>query len=121
MLAVIFLPSPACWSQNTAVSRDPQPPSTQDLNKYPGLSAEFARMFEQMQHTVQSPAPRSESHLLPPLPPTTIAYMAIPNYGGVASQTLKIFRQELQKSSVLRDWWQHSQIASSGPKVEGCT
>jgi hypothetical protein len=74
------------------------------------LSAEFALM--------QFPAPRSESHLLPPLPPTTIAYMAIPNYGGVASQTLKIFRQELQKSSVLRDWWQHSQIASSGPKVE---
>ncbi|MCL4523518.1 MAG: DUF3352 domain-containing protein [Acidobacteria bacterium] len=42
---------------------------------------------------------------------------AFPNYGDVASQALKIFRQELKDNSVLRDWWEHGELAAAGPKV----
>jgi hypothetical protein len=29
-----------------------------------------------------------------------------------------VFRQERQESAVLRDWWTHSRMAASGPKIE---
>jgi len=34
------------------------------------------------------------------------------------TQALKVFRQELQESTVLRQWWQHGEVATVGPKVE---
>ncbi len=75
-------------------------------------------MFKKLMLSVQFPAARNEGRLLPLLPSSTIAYAAIPNYGDTLSQTLKIFRQELKESQVLRDWWGHGQMATSGPKVE---
>ena len=47
-----------------------------------------------------------------------MSYAAFANYGDVAQQALKIFRQELQESAVLRDWWQHGDMATAGPKIE---
>jgi hypothetical protein len=41
------------------------------------------------------------------LPESTMSYAAFSNYGNVTEQALKIFRQELQESAVLHDWWQH--------------
>jgi len=35
-----------------------------------------------------------------------------------ARPALKVFRQELQESAVLRDWWQHGELAAAGPKIE---
>jgi hypothetical protein len=52
------------------------------------------------------------------LPESTVFYAAFPNYGDVAHQTLKIFRDELQQSPVLRDWWQHGELATAAPKIE---
>lgn len=119
-IAAIFLPASACDAQVqvTPVSPAPQAPWTQELNKYPGLLEEFGRLFDRLQHNLQFPPVRSESRLLPLLPESTMSYAAFPNYGDVAHQALNVFRQELQENSVLRDWWQHGELAAAGPKVE---
>ncbi len=118
VIAVIFLVSSACAAQAAPVGQPSDVPSFQDLNKYPGLLAEFGRLADRLQHRVQFPSARGESCLLPLLPESTMSYAAFPNYGEVAHQALKILRQELQESSVFRDWWQHGDLATAGPKVE---
>jgi len=90
----------------------------QALNKYPGLVPEIAQLIVKLQHNVQGPPPRNDSRLLPLLPESTVFFAAFPNYGDVAHQTLRIFRDELQQSSVLRAWWQQGDLATAGPKVE---
>jgi hypothetical protein len=116
--AILFVAS-TCGAQTTAGGQAPEAAAIQELNKkYPGLLAEFGRLFEKLQKNVQFPAARSESRLLPLLPEATMSYGAIPNYGDAAHQALKIFHEELEASAVLRDWWQHGEVAAAGPKVE---
>ncbi len=88
------------------------------MNKYPGLLTELGQLVEKLQLNLQFPPARKESRLLPLMPETTMSYAAFSNYGEVIRQALKIFRQELQESTVLRAWWEHGQIATSGPKLE---
>jgi len=88
------------------------------MSKYPGLLAELGHLVEKLQHNLQFPAARNESRLLPLMPEATMSYAAFSNYCEVIRQTLKIFRQELQESAVLRAWWGHGQLATSGPKLE---
>ncbi len=118
IIAVNFLVASACAAQVTTVGQAPEVPWLQDLNKYPGLLDEFGRLVDKLQHNLQFPPARGESRLLPRLPESTMSYAAFPNYGDVAHQVLKIFRQELQENSALRDWWQHGELAATGPKVE---
>jgi hypothetical protein len=82
-------------------------PWSQELQKYPGLLPELGQFLAKLQQNVQPPIPRNASRLLPLLPESTVGYLAFPNYGDVAHQTLATFRQELQESAVLRDWWTH--------------
>ncbi len=114
---LVLLLATACVSQ---VSPPGQPgvPFTADLNKYPGLLPEFARLLDKVQHNVQFPPERFQSRLLPLLPESTMFYAAIPNYGEVAHQLLQVLRRELEHSLVFADWWQHSEFAATGPKVE---
>ncbi len=93
-------------------------PLARMLTKYPGLPAEFSHLLNKLQHDVQFPPARHQSRLLPLLPESTVFYAAIPNYGDAAHQALGIFHQELQQNSALRDWWQHGEMASSGPRFE---
>jgi hypothetical protein len=88
-----------------------------DLSKYPGLLPEFAHMFDKLQRNLQFPPARDQSRLLPLLPESTVFYAAFPNYGEVARQALTILRQELEVSSVLRDWW-HGEMATEASRVE---
>lgn len=90
----------------------------QDLNKYPGLLPEFGQLFQKIQKEVQTPPERTQSTLLPLMPESTVFYAALPNYGEASHQALKVFHAELQESSVLRDWWQHSDAVKGGPKLE---
>jgi len=117
LAAILFVASP-CFSQSKPAGQQAEMPWSKDLNKYPGLLPEFSRLIEKLQHDIQYPAARGESRLLPLLPASTISYAAFPNYGDVTEQALKIFRQELQDSAVLRDWWGHGDLATSGPKIE---
>jgi type II secretory pathway pseudopilin PulG len=88
------------------------------MNKYPGLLPEFGQLVVKLQQDIQGPSARNDSHLLPLLPDSTVFYAAFPNYGDVAHQSLKIFRDELQQSPVLRDWWRHGELATAAPKIE---
>src|SRR5260370_504065 len=115
--AVIFLITSTCAAQATMADQS-EMPWAQELQKYPGLLPEFGQLLDKLQHNIQFPQARSQSRLLPLLPESTMFYGALPNYGDVAHQALTIFRQELQESSVLRDWWQHGEMAAAGPKVE---
>jgi type II secretory pathway pseudopilin PulG len=109
----------ACGAQTTQNAKTPQQDWAQELDaKYPGLLAEFGQLFQKLQHNVQFPGARGESRLLPLLPESTMSYAAFPNYGDAANQALKVFRQELQESTVLRQWWQHSEAGTVGPKLE---
>ena len=117
-IAAIFLSVSPCSAQSKQPSQQPEMPWTQELKKHPGLFEEFGRLYQKLQQKIQYPFPRSESRLLPLLPPSTISYAAFPNYGDVTQQALKIFRQELQDSAVLRDWWQQGDMALAGPKIE---
>ncbi|MFZ0299013.1 MAG: hypothetical protein WAM13_11755 [Candidatus Sulfotelmatobacter sp.] len=111
-----FLPL-ACFSQS-AVKPQPQIPFADDLKKYPGLPTELAHLIEALKNNVQLPPLRTESRLLPRLPMETTYYVAFPNYGETAHQTVETLRQELQASAVLRDWWQHGELSSTGPKLQ---
>jgi hypothetical protein len=115
--ALVFLITSACAAQ-AKLAGQPETPWPQDLKKYPGLLAEFGQLVDKLQHNLQFPPVRGQSRLLPLLPESTMSYAALPNYGDVSHQALKIFRQELQESSILRDWWQHGELASAGPKLE---
>lgn len=109
----------ACGAQTTQAGGTPQQDWAKEFDaKYPGLLAEFGQLFKKLQSDVQFPAERRESRLLPLLPESTMSYAAFPNYGDAASQALSVFRQELKESSVLREWWQHGQAATVGPKIE---
>ncbi|HEX7287756.1 MAG TPA: hypothetical protein VF532_16325 [Candidatus Angelobacter sp.] len=80
-------------------------PWTKQLEKYPGLMEEFARLFGRWQTEVQMPPARRQSRFLPLLAEGTAFYGAFPNYGEAAHQALQIFHQELEQSAVLREWW----------------
>src|SRR5258708_7294083 len=120
IVAVTFLLASVCDAQVqvTPAAPAPQAPWTQELNKYPGLLDEFGRLFDRLQQNLQFPPARSASRLLPLLPESTMSYAAFPNYGDVAHQALTVFHQELQDNSVLRNWWQHGELATAGPKLE---
>lgn len=116
VVTAIFLVVSPCRAQTASATSETSPWS-ESLKKYPGLLPEFGKLIEKLQQDVHYPAARTESRLLPLLPETTMSYAAISNYGDVTEQSLKIFRQELQESAVLRDWWEHSDVAEAGPKV----
>lgn len=117
----ILLIAPVCSAQSKPAQATVQKPAlspTQELDKYPGLLPEFGQLFLKLENNVQYPAPRAESRLQPLPPESTIFFAAFPNYGDAAHQALQVFRQELQESSVLRDWWNHGDMATAGPKIE---
>jgi hypothetical protein len=118
IIAATLLIGSASRAQDSPTRQQPESTWSQDLNKYPGLMPELGRLADKLQHNIQFPAPREETRLLPLLPPSTMSFAAFPNYGDTAEQVLNIFRQELQESAVLRDWWQHGPLAANGPKVE---
>jgi type IV pilus assembly protein PilA len=117
-IAAIFLAVSPCSAQSTQPGKQAETPWTKELQKHPGLLDEFGRLYQKLKQNIQYPPPRSESRILPLLPPSTISYAAFPNYGDVTQQALKIFRQELQDSAVLRDWWQQGDMALASLKIE---
>lgn len=120
-IVALFLMAAICAGQSKPgprVAQSQTPVVAQDLSAYPGLLPEFGQLLSKLQKNVQYPTPRKESRLLPLLPQSTIFFAAIPNYGDAAHQALQVFRQELQDSSVLRDWWGRGDMATAGPKLE---
>ena len=118
IIATILLVTSTCSAQAKPAVQQPDVPWLRELDKYPGLLPELSRLAERLQHDVQLPSGRGQSRVMPLLPDSTFSYVAFPNYGDVAHQVLQIFQKEMQKSSVLRDWWQHGAPAKAGPVAE---
>jgi len=116
--AVIFLLASISAAQVVPAGQALESAWAQELKNHPELLTEFGQLIDRLQKNLQFPPARAESRLLPLLPESSTIYAAFPNYGDVAKQTLTIFRQELQQSSVLLDWWQHGDLATTAPKVE---
>ena len=114
---LLFLLTSACASQNTTKTQ-PAVPFAEDLKKYPGLGTELSHLMDEFKQSVQFPAVRTQSRLLPHLAATTTYYTAFPNYGETAHQIQETLRQELLASAALRDWWQHGELSSAGPKLQ---
>ena len=85
-IALIFLAGSPCSAQSKPESQQLETPWSQLLKKYPGLLDEFGRLYQKLRQNIQYPPPRSESRILPLLPPSTISYAAFPNYGDVTQQ-----------------------------------
>src|SRR5713101_171131 len=115
--AFVLFSALACAAQDAPPVR-PDAPWNAYLQKHPGLVPEFAQLMDKLQHNVQFPPPRNQSRLLPLLPESTMFYAAFPNYGDASHQALAVFQQELKDSSVLRDWWQHGDMAAAAPRIE---
>ncbi len=116
-MAALFLAACTCAAQTTGKSAA-ESAWANDLKNYPGLSEELGKLFTRLQKEVQPPPIRRQSELLPLLPESTLYYAALPNYGNATHQSLQIFHEELQNSQVLRDWWQHGELAKSSPWLE---
>jgi type II secretory pathway pseudopilin PulG len=79
------------------------PGGTQDFKP---LMESLARLQDRLEQGVQLPAARTQSKLLPLLPPTTTACLSLPNLGDSIGQASEIFHQQLQQDPVLGEWWQ---------------
>jgi type IV pilus assembly protein PilA len=112
---VFFALASTCAAQTTAAP-EPSIPFSQELSKYPGLMPELERLIEDLKLDIKLPPARRASTILPLLPAATDYYIAFPNYGEVAHQSLATLNRHLQSSGVLRDWWQ--QTNGVGSKVE---
>jgi len=117
IIAVISLLTPVAPAQS-APPNDAEKAFSKFVKEHPGLLPALGDLFTKLQRDVQFPPVRNESRLLPALPETTQFYAAFPNYGDAAHQALTIFRQQLEVSPALRDWWQHGEMATSGPQIE---
>jgi type II secretory pathway pseudopilin PulG len=118
ILAAIFSAAAPCAAQTAPEGKPPETALSRELSEYPGLLPALGKLLDRLQKEIQYPAARGESRVLPLLPDSTVGYVAFPNFGDAIHQAVTIFRQERQESPALRDWWQHSEAAAAGPKVE---
>ncbi|HTU32592.1 MAG TPA: hypothetical protein VMF66_02180 [Candidatus Acidoferrum sp.] len=118
LIILVSFAGQACSAQMAQSSTAPNAAAFQDLSKNPALVAEFGKLAGRLQHEVTMPSPREQSAVLPMLPEGTKFYVALPNYGETAHESLEIFKQELQASAELREWWQKVEPGSQGTKVE---
>jgi len=109
----------ACFSASIAAQTTArQPPiSPEGFEKYSGVFHQLGELMQKMQAQVQSPAPRTQSRILPLLPASTVVYVAFPNYGEASHQALNAFQQEVKDNAELRAWWQQGEISSEGPTI----
>lgn len=105
-------------SRKAAAQKQETPAPAVNLGEYGPLVEEFAHLAAKVQQGVQVPAPRTQSKLLPMLPASTSVYVSLPNFGETLYQANQIFNQEVQDSTVLRDWWQNK-VGVAGMMVEG--
>ena len=94
--------SEIAWSRNSA--------------KYLALLGDFSILQKQIA-AIPGPGLRYSSDLLPLVPDHTVVYAAIPNLTNTIGEANRLFRDRLQQSPALRDWWKQQQ-KGNGPKLE---
>ncbi|HYL47196.1 MAG TPA: hypothetical protein VEU52_09210 [Candidatus Limnocylindrales bacterium] len=118
VLGLIFFVASNCRAQTETPNQSAEVQALEKLGLTPPVLEELSKIIGKFQSCVQFPPARGESRLMALEPDSTVAYVAVPNYGEVTNQALQIFRQELKENSVLRDWWQHGSMAATGPMLE---
>jgi type IV pilus assembly protein PilA len=116
IMTVILLLAAVAGAQSAKGQQ--QPLSPEDFKKYSGMLGELGQFFQRIRSTVQYPAPRNQSRLLPLLPDSTVLYAGLPNYGEVSHQALAVFRQEVKENAKLRAWWERGEMTTEGPEIE---
>lgn len=101
--------SPVAMKEEIAWSRD----AAKHMAVLQELSAVQRKIAE-----IPLPGVRYSSRLLPLLPANTAVYGAIPNLGSFLGEAHQIFRQRVQESAVLREWWDQKMEGKNGPKPE---
>ncbi|MGH9660388.1 MAG: FecR domain-containing protein [Bryobacteraceae bacterium] len=81
------------------------------------LLREFQTLEQQIAQQVRMPGLRYQSELLNLLPADTVVFASLPNLGETLAQANQIFRQRMQDSPVLRQWWE-KQMRGDGPKFD---
>jgi ferric-dicitrate binding protein FerR (iron transport regulator) len=87
---------------------------SRDSARYVTLLNEFNAIKKGID-ALPSPGLRYHSKLLPLVSGDTVLYAAIPNVATTLGEAQKLFNERLQKSDVLRQWWQEQQ---DGPKMQ---
>ena len=101
-VAKVPIQNEIAWSRNSA--------------KYLALLGDFAVLQKQFA-AIPGPGLRYSSELLPYVPDHTVVYAAIPNLANTLGEAGRLFRERLQQSSTLREWWKQQQ-KGNGPKLE---
>ncbi|MGH9734975.1 MAG: hypothetical protein ACRD8A_10360 [Candidatus Acidiferrales bacterium] len=118
LMVLVCFAGGTCHAQTMEAKPAPGSAAFEDLSKNPALVTEFGKLAGRLQHEVTMPSPRTQSVVLPVIPEGTTFYMALPNYGEAAHESLEIFKQELQASPALREWWEKTEPGAQGTKVE---
>jgi hypothetical protein len=77
---------------------------SQNAEQYYAVLAELAKIGKIVAQTA-TPAPRTQSKLLPYVPAGTFLYLAAPNFGDAIQQTVSLIEQRAQENATLREWW----------------
>jgi hypothetical protein len=75
-----------------------------DREQYLPLLAQFATLRERIGN-IPFPESRYNSDLLPRVPASTELYISVPNLGYFITEANTIFKDQLQRSPELQQWW----------------
>jgi DNA-binding FrmR family transcriptional regulator len=84
-----------------------------DVDRHLALLSEMKVLRERLR-TLPTPGLRYESRLLRLVPEDAVLFAAAPNYGQSLADAHRLFRERLQESAVLRDWWAQADPARHG-------
>jgi hypothetical protein len=106
---------------STSPSLGPVPLATEiawsrDLDRHLAVLAEITRLRRDLEQ-IPRPALRHDTRLLDLAPDDTVVYAAIPNVGPTLVEAHRIFRERLEQSPLLRDWWTGA-MAPAGADAE---
>jgi hypothetical protein len=90
---------------------------SRNAEQHMALLREFSALQRKIAE-IPLPGVRYSSKLMGLLPAGTAVYAAIPNLGSFLGEADRIFRQRVQESPVLREWWQQKMEGKQGPALE---
>lgn len=91
---------------------------SQNLDRHLALLAQFAKLQHRFEQ-IPTPGLRYSSAILTRIPANTIVYASMPNLGNALSEANRIFQEQLQESTVLREWWNSSKHGKNdGPSFD---
>ncbi len=81
---------------------------SRDQERWLRILEELRALGEEIDATVEMPAPRTASALLDAVPADTAAFVSMPNLSETIDQSYSLFRQRVAESASLTEWWGES-------------